>query len=168
MGEEMSQKYCSRCEGYVLALRQKPNHILHLLLSIITGGLWLLVWLFVVWGKSTTDWRCAQCGQELSRFQLKDVHANPFENIAFTKTGDYIGPIIKLAIPAIFAVTAAYGLVMDARAGAPISDLLILVCVLILCGGICFYYGKKFLAEINSEPMPTTPTVSRISPDDYK
>lgn len=27
--------------------KKKTNHILHLILSIITGGLWLVIWLFV-------------------------------------------------------------------------------------------------------------------------
>ncbi len=27
--------------------RRRPNHILHLLLTIITGGLWLPVWLLL-------------------------------------------------------------------------------------------------------------------------
>jgi len=31
----------------IIIAENKTNHILHLLLSIFTGGLWLIVWLFV-------------------------------------------------------------------------------------------------------------------------
>ena len=31
----------------LLAQKKKTNHILHLLLSLVTGGLWLIVWLLV-------------------------------------------------------------------------------------------------------------------------
>jgi len=31
----------------VLAIGNRPNHILHLLLSIVTLGIWILVWIFV-------------------------------------------------------------------------------------------------------------------------
>jgi hypothetical protein len=31
----------------VLIWGRRPNHILHLILSIITGGIWLIVWLFL-------------------------------------------------------------------------------------------------------------------------
>jgi len=31
----------------VIAFGKRPNHVLHLILSIITFGLWLIVWLIV-------------------------------------------------------------------------------------------------------------------------
>jgi len=34
---------CRYC-GDVVVHINKPNHILHLLLSICTGGLWILIW----------------------------------------------------------------------------------------------------------------------------
>jgi len=36
--------------------RRKPNHVLHLLLTIITVGLWGLVWIFVsITGQAKTE-----------------------------------------------------------------------------------------------------------------
>ena len=36
--------------AFLLSQKKKTNHILHLLLSLVTGGLWLIVWLFVADG----------------------------------------------------------------------------------------------------------------------
>jgi hypothetical protein len=37
----------------LLSQRKQTNHILHLLLSIVTGGLWLIVWLLVASSNSS-------------------------------------------------------------------------------------------------------------------
>ena len=34
-------------EAVLLSQRKKTNHVLHLLLTLVTGGLWLIVWLLV-------------------------------------------------------------------------------------------------------------------------
>lgn len=44
----------------VLAEAASPNHILHLLLSIVTLGVWLLVWLILAAQPKT--FRCTSCG----------------------------------------------------------------------------------------------------------
>ncbi len=57
---EETQKFCNQCNRLVVARRQGTNHILHLLLSLVTCGLWLLVW-----GASSVKfggWRCSFCG----------------------------------------------------------------------------------------------------------
>lgn len=55
-----SSGYCKHCRKQVKIEGQSPNHILHLLLSIITGGLWLIVWIILccLSGK----YRCPICG----------------------------------------------------------------------------------------------------------
>jgi hypothetical protein len=52
--------YCGRCKEPVLVRRRGANHILHLLLTICTAGLWLIVWLGV--GIRFGGWRCTRCG----------------------------------------------------------------------------------------------------------
>ncbi len=32
----------------VLVTEKKPNHLVHLILTVLTGGLWALIWIFVV------------------------------------------------------------------------------------------------------------------------
>jgi hypothetical protein len=49
--------------GAVLARAKGTNHVLHLLLTIVTGGLWAIVWIFACMGKK--NWRCPVCGQNI-------------------------------------------------------------------------------------------------------
>lgn len=57
---EHTQKFCSTCNEQTLAQRPGTNHILHLILSVITGGIWLLVWIGV--SVKVGGWRCGKCG----------------------------------------------------------------------------------------------------------
>lgn len=60
MGSIQSRRYCPNCGCDVLALSNSVNHVLHLILSVLTGGLWLLVW--VLMAARVKDWRCSRCG----------------------------------------------------------------------------------------------------------
>ncbi|ATG73659.1 hypothetical protein AN401_07145 [Zobellella denitrificans] len=62
MAEEKKSAYCKSCERRVVVFRKGTNHILHLLLSIITFGLWLIIWFgcAVKFG----GWRCTECGSK--------------------------------------------------------------------------------------------------------
>jgi hypothetical protein len=62
---KQARRYCPSCQTEVLAVASTPNHILHLLLSIVTGGLWLICWLMVA--LRVEAWRCARCGSETYR-----------------------------------------------------------------------------------------------------
>lgn len=67
MAIEQKQIFCQRCNELVPADYEKVSHILHLLLSVVTGGLWLVVWLWLIIfkGKKATCVRCGY-GQDLS------------------------------------------------------------------------------------------------------
>ena len=62
MSLDHTQKHCSTCGDSVLAQRPGINHILHLLLTIVTGGIWAIVWILVAIFKFG-GWRCTQCGR---------------------------------------------------------------------------------------------------------
>ena len=49
-------------------VQEKPNHVLHLLLSVFTIGIWLPVWALV--GFSRERPRCAVCGRKGALFGL--------------------------------------------------------------------------------------------------
>ncbi len=51
---------CARCGIQTMHMREEPNHVLHLLLSVFTIGIWLPVW--VVVGFLGGRWRCGVCG----------------------------------------------------------------------------------------------------------
>jgi hypothetical protein len=61
MGQKQDSRYCPHCQTRNLAIGRTPNHVLHLLLSICTAGLWLIVWLLVCAGM-IGGYRCARCG----------------------------------------------------------------------------------------------------------
>lgn len=63
MGQRSKQRYCPN-HGKVLAVQETPNHILHLILSLITGGLWLIVWIVLLMKGSPL--RCPACGSVTS------------------------------------------------------------------------------------------------------
>ena len=60
MALEKRTGYCTSCNKKRVILRKETNHALHLLLALVTLGLWLIVWLgsAVKFG----EWRCTQCG----------------------------------------------------------------------------------------------------------
>ncbi len=79
MGVQHSQRYCDRCGDYVLAIRKGTNHILHLLLSIITFGLWIIIWVLV--SIKIGGWRCSKCGSSVYKlFTTKDLNQKQKEN----------------------------------------------------------------------------------------
>jgi hypothetical protein len=60
MAEEKRSGFCKGCDKQVVVFRKGTNHILHLLLSLVTMGLWLIIW----FGSAVKfgGWRCTQCG----------------------------------------------------------------------------------------------------------
>ena len=63
MSEQRKKKNCKSCEKSVLAVRPGINHVLHLLLSIITVGLWIPVW--IAMSIRIGGWKCPQCGSSV-------------------------------------------------------------------------------------------------------
>lgn len=61
MSQKQASRYCPHCDRRVLALGTKANHVLHLLLSLVSCGLWLPVWLIVA-AATSGNYRCARCG----------------------------------------------------------------------------------------------------------
>jgi hypothetical protein len=59
--------WCPTCNDQRMLLRDKPNHILHLILTIVTLGLWALVWIVVAARKSNAPARCSHCGTALQK-----------------------------------------------------------------------------------------------------
>ena len=53
-------KKCVECNKMTMHLQEKPNYILHIILSILTAGVWLLVWLLFINAK---DPQCSICGR---------------------------------------------------------------------------------------------------------
>ena len=60
MAEEKRSGHCKDCGERRVVFRRGTNHVLHLILSLVTMGLWLIIWFgaAVKFG----GWRCDQCG----------------------------------------------------------------------------------------------------------
>lgn len=43
MGKSIKSKFCRVCERQTAFVKEGPNHVLHLLLSVVTFGIWLIV-----------------------------------------------------------------------------------------------------------------------------
>ena len=65
MGMKVKGAHCVHCKKNVMAQANKPNHVLHLILTVITAGLWAIVWLLLAAG-SSGNYRCTECGQKVS------------------------------------------------------------------------------------------------------
>lgn len=68
MGFEESSGYCTPCERQVLTRRSAPNHGLHLLLSVLTCGVWAPFW--IARSMRRGGWRCSSCGRLLAPVAL--------------------------------------------------------------------------------------------------
>ena len=60
--------FCPTCGRQSLFQRPGINHVLHLILSLVTVGLWVIVWLILVATNSAKKPRCATCGMEMPTF----------------------------------------------------------------------------------------------------
>ncbi len=65
MAEDKSGCWCERCKKNTVAYRKGTNHVLHLLLTVFTLGLWLLFWFLA--SVKIGGWRCTQCGSQVSK-----------------------------------------------------------------------------------------------------
>ena len=72
---ESCQVLCEHCDKPTLHHRnvRYPNHVLHLLLSLFTLGLWVPIWILLAIVPDSEPWRCSVCGSagETDHFWLK-------------------------------------------------------------------------------------------------
>ncbi len=54
---------CPVC-GPVKKVRKGTNHIFHLILTLLTAGIWLIVWLLSM--IKLGGWRCEKCHRKIS------------------------------------------------------------------------------------------------------
>lgn len=62
MATQYKSGQCKNCEQPRKVERPGINHILHLLLSMFSFGLWIIVWLGV--SIRLGGWRCSECGSK--------------------------------------------------------------------------------------------------------
>jgi DNA-directed RNA polymerase subunit RPC12/RpoP len=62
MGTSKLRRYCPEDDRMVLAEKQTPNHVLHLLLAIVSVGFWIPVWVLISLSSELSAYRCPECG----------------------------------------------------------------------------------------------------------
>ena len=62
MSIKQSSAYCHVCQRQTLFQKPKLNHVLHLILTILTVGVWGLVWLVLAIAHAAKPDRCVTCG----------------------------------------------------------------------------------------------------------
>ena len=76
MGVWIASGYCPHCRDEVMAACAAGMEWLHLSLTLVTGGLWGIVWLYSRFHARVCV--CCQCGRRLSRARLKATSAEGF------------------------------------------------------------------------------------------
>lgn len=67
MAQKNFMRNCKSCGQATMHVQQKPNHVLHLLLTIFTVGIWLPIWFLV--GLVQEKPQCTICGGKPGLFQ---------------------------------------------------------------------------------------------------
>ena len=65
---------CAKCSKKTLHIEQRINHILQLLLSIVTAGLWLIVWILLAFFHDKKT-QCTICGH--NKGIISDIFVKP-------------------------------------------------------------------------------------------
>jgi len=60
MGMQYKTGFCKQCNEQRKVSRKSTNHILHLLLTVLTFGFWIIFWIGV--SVKVGGWRCDACG----------------------------------------------------------------------------------------------------------
>lgn len=64
MAATYKSKHCGYCGKATRHAREKPNHLLHLILTVCTAGCWLPVWMLIGLLGYTNPWLCQTCGNK--------------------------------------------------------------------------------------------------------
>ncbi len=63
MATQKPSRFCKRCNDHRLHIRHTFSSGWGCLLTILTGGLFLLIWVPMMLLDSTKPWRCQACGK---------------------------------------------------------------------------------------------------------
>lgn len=58
-----SSRKCRACNRKTLHQRPKSSDLVHLVMTVLTVGLWLPIWVLAALGGLFSAWRCQLCGK---------------------------------------------------------------------------------------------------------
>ncbi len=86
MGYQKAFGYCRRCRRKVLISCPAPSHLLHFLLSLLSAGLWIPVWIAIIIS-DTYRCRCCLCQRKVHRIKNPSLPgpslSRPWPNMHF-------------------------------------------------------------------------------------
>jgi len=65
MAHEFINAFCKECGQERTFYRRRINHLLHFVLSVLTGGLWLVSWVSLILNHKHLPWTCGACETNL-------------------------------------------------------------------------------------------------------
>lgn len=68
LGRAGFKAHCPHCRHETLFVRARLSNRRHLLLTIVTAGLWAIAWCTLFIGKCLRPWRCSLCGWHKPEF----------------------------------------------------------------------------------------------------
>ena len=74
----MSSHYCETCAAQRVFNKPTVNHILHLILSLVTAGLWLIVWALLGISSALSAETCATCGSSALTRETAPISTTPW------------------------------------------------------------------------------------------
>lgn len=63
MGAVQKRMLCKTCGDYRLATKAGTSHVFHLIVSVLTLGLWIPFWFLACVSNALTPFRCTVCGK---------------------------------------------------------------------------------------------------------
>jgi rubredoxin len=87
---------CPRCGHQQFFVRAEINHPLHLALSVLTLGLWLISWLALWLGTFMRPWRCEHCGWHNPNFSRNPESAGPSKPFSIPLLRPMLRPMARI------------------------------------------------------------------------
>jgi ribosomal protein S27AE len=64
VGVIIKRKKCRHCGEETVAQRNTASNLIHFILTLLTSGLWLIIWLLAA-AHAAGGWRCTKCGKSV-------------------------------------------------------------------------------------------------------
>jgi hypothetical protein len=64
MLEKNETRFCRKCQKTTPMIKETPNRILHLLMTVITAGFYLPLWIIIEFCGLSEEWYCQECWKD--------------------------------------------------------------------------------------------------------
>jgi hypothetical protein len=72
MATKQLQAFCATCDAMMPHnIEEEPNAVVHLLITLVTVGIWLPFWIAMMYAASNAPKVCAKCGTKVVKSKAK-------------------------------------------------------------------------------------------------